>query len=103
MDTDQRRLILTAEVQVVQLDCASGLKLVFGHRAKTPRGDAALRDLQFMLGSQNFADSKNPSENQLRQNQLRMKVRLFSNRVAISSCSTTRGICIFQRAARVTL
>jgi hypothetical protein len=42
----------------VQLDCASGLKLVFGHRAKTPRGDAALRGLQFVLGSQNFATAK---------------------------------------------
>jgi hypothetical protein len=35
------------------------LKLVFGHRAKTPRGEAALRGfLQFVLESQNFATAK---------------------------------------------
>jgi hypothetical protein len=59
VDTDQRRLTLTAGIQVVQLDGAGGLKLVFGHRAKTPRGDAALRGfLQFVLESQNFATAK---------------------------------------------
>jgi hypothetical protein len=61
VDTDQRRLSFAAEVEVVQLESAGGLKLIFGHLAKAPRGAAALRGWQSVLGIQ-ISRQKSSSE-----------------------------------------